>query len=156
MLSRADLCFVLLFVIPSYFSGGEGFLESRWSWGIPTVSPEGGERVLSRKQRGVCWTLQQHYREADPSSPVRTASSQWSLEREEMPSPTPTDYKSVYTTLTKSQVTHRAWIHGGRDSNSEQGPSKGKTKGRPKSLGFRVPTYQTVWSFDLLSIRLLA
>lgn len=54
---------------------------------------------LSRRQMGVCWALQLHYRETDPGSPVSTARSQLALGVRGIACSSPKDYKHPPTPM---------------------------------------------------------
>lgn len=107
---------------------------------------------LSRRQMGVCWARQLHYRETDPGSPVSTARSQLALGVRGIACPSPTDYKHPPPPMWiwLSHPSNR--YHCRCESNSEQEHSKDETWDT-QSLGFRAPFYCNI---GLPSIRLVA
>lgn len=92
---------------------------------------------LFGKQRAVYWALQQHYRKANPSSPVSTGSQHTKGKKRKCQ---PRLLQITSTTPNKSLLKppqpvrgylHREKNHNGRGNNSEWVHSRGKSRGRP-------------------------
>lgn len=116
---------------------------------------------LSWRQRGKCWAFLQYYREEDLSFPVSTASQGTPGKKRKCP-PLPLQIASTTPNMSMlktpqpgSRYPHKVKIHGGRESNTEQGQSRGVPR-QTKPLGFRGLTHQTVWDSALPNVRLVA